>query len=207
MEVFLTNVVIIQYLYSLDIPGWVNIIKFGFSLYPPFNFSKAFSDIAQKAGSHFDTYQFKWVYGNGYFWEDFIKRQKGQLRGDVFYDIPSTAQTMVYMILDILFFAVLTWYFDHVSEGNRGRQFSKLFFFEKKYWFGSKKVIQSKSENTEDQDETLIKVSKDDVFPINCNYNYNVNSFKRVFFCRYLRCWIKICRIRKRKNTTTRRVK
>jgi len=87
MEVFLTNVVIVQFLYSADIPGWVELIKFGFSLYPPFNFSKCFNDIAQKAGSHFDNYNFKWVYGDGYHWSDFVARSKGQLRGDIYYDV------------------------------------------------------------------------------------------------------------------------
>jgi len=51
------------------------------------------------------------------------------------------------MILDILFYAVLTYYFDHVSEGNRGRQYNKLFFLEKQYWFGSKKVTQHNNNN------------------------------------------------------------
>jgi len=102
MEVFLTNVVIIQYLYSLDIPSWVKVIRFCFSLYPPFNFSKCFSDISQKAGSHFDTYQFKWIYGNGYSWSDFVERQKGQLRGDVFYDVNKykNIKLNVYLIID-----------------------------------------------------------------------------------------------------------
>jgi hypothetical protein len=61
MEVFLSNYTIIKYLYSTDLPSWVSIIKFIFELYPPFNFSKAFSDIANKAGYHFDDGEMRWM--------------------------------------------------------------------------------------------------------------------------------------------------
>lgn len=61
MEIFLSNYAIIYYLYSVDLPGWVGIIKFIFELYPPFNFSKAYSDIANKAASHFDNFEWRWV--------------------------------------------------------------------------------------------------------------------------------------------------
>jgi hypothetical protein len=30
-------------------------------MYPPFNFSKAYSDIANKAAKHFDNLQWRWV--------------------------------------------------------------------------------------------------------------------------------------------------
>ncbi len=61
MEIFLSNYIIIYYLYSDDVPGWVDIIKFVFELYPPFNFSKAFSDISNKAASHFDSNSLRWI--------------------------------------------------------------------------------------------------------------------------------------------------
>ena len=61
MEIFLSNYAIIYYLYSTDLPWWVDIIKFVFELYPPFNFSKAFSDISNKAANHFDNYEWRWV--------------------------------------------------------------------------------------------------------------------------------------------------
>lgn len=54
--------------------------------------------------------------------------------GDVNYDVPSTGETFAKFFLDILLFLILTWYFDHVDSSNRGKNYSKLFFFEKKYW-------------------------------------------------------------------------
>jgi len=61
MEIFLSNYIIIYYLYSIDLPWWVDIIKIVFGLYPPFNFSKAYSDIAVKAASHFDNQELRWI--------------------------------------------------------------------------------------------------------------------------------------------------
>lgn len=61
MEIFLSNYAILCYLYSKELPWWVGIIKFVFDLYPPFNFSKAFADIAIKASSHFDNLELRWV--------------------------------------------------------------------------------------------------------------------------------------------------
>jgi hypothetical protein len=64
MEVFLSNYVIIFYIYATDVPWWVEIVKLIFELYPPFNFSKAYSDIANKAASHFDSLEFRWIQVN-----------------------------------------------------------------------------------------------------------------------------------------------
>jgi len=49
------------------------------------------------------------------------------MRPDIQYDVPSTAETMSYFFLNILFFSILTWYFDHIDNSNRGKTYSKLF--------------------------------------------------------------------------------
>lgn len=60
IEVFLSNYTIILYLHSTDLPLWVNIIKFVLDFYPPYNFSKSFSDISVKSASQFDNLEFRW---------------------------------------------------------------------------------------------------------------------------------------------------
>ncbi len=87
MEMFLTNNSIIFFLHAETLPFWVQLIKLGFSFYPPYNFSKAYMDISEKSGKHFDNYQFKWVQGEGYTWADLFKRNRGQLRLNVTYDV------------------------------------------------------------------------------------------------------------------------
>lgn len=47
--------------------------------------------------------------------------------------------------MDIFLFALLAWYFDHVDNSNRGKTYSKLFFLEKSYWFGSPEGSRAKS--------------------------------------------------------------
>jgi hypothetical protein len=61
MEIFLSNRAIVNFLYSTELPWWVDLIKFVLELYPPFNFSKAFTDVAHKAARHFDNYEWRWV--------------------------------------------------------------------------------------------------------------------------------------------------
>ena len=48
---------------------------------------------------------------------------------------------MVALFGDVVFFIILTWYFDHVAESNRGKGESPLFPFIKikKLIFGEKK--------------------------------------------------------------------
>lgn len=46
-------------------PTWVVIVKYLLTLYAPFNFAKAYGDIAQFSGNHFDITQTKWVVGTG----------------------------------------------------------------------------------------------------------------------------------------------
>ena len=87
MEIFLSNRGLVSFLYSVDLPWWVALIKMAFQLYPPFNFSKSFSDISYKAGSHFDNFEFKWKKGEGYTWSDFTERWHGVVRPNIEYDV------------------------------------------------------------------------------------------------------------------------
>lgn len=66
MEIFLSNYIIIYSLYSVELPIWFEIIRFLFQLYPPFSFSKIYSDIAIKSGHHFDFDDWRWVDVNYY---------------------------------------------------------------------------------------------------------------------------------------------
>ena len=38
------------------------------------------------------------------------------------------------LILNLIIFAVLTWYFDHIIEHNRGNKDDYLFFLKSSYW-------------------------------------------------------------------------
>ena len=52
-------------MYGDDVANWVIILRGILTLYPPFNYAKAWGDIRTKSGSHFDMTQSKWVKGPG----------------------------------------------------------------------------------------------------------------------------------------------
>jgi hypothetical protein len=75
------------------------------------------------------------------------------MRPDVHYDVPSTAETMGIFFTDILVYALLAWYFDHIDESNRGKSYDKLFFLRPSYWFNLKttpklRILQNNSTTT-----------------------------------------------------------
>ena len=53
---------------------------------------------------------------------------------------------MCLLYINIIFYGLLAWYFDHVDSSNRGKSYSRLFFLDKKYWCGTK---VNKNENFE----------------------------------------------------------
>ena len=66
LQLLLSNIILVYQLYGDNVPAWVVIVKYLLTLYPPFNFAKAFGDIAQFSGNHFDITQTKWIVGSGY---------------------------------------------------------------------------------------------------------------------------------------------
>ena len=62
----LSNIILVYNLYGDEVPWWVTMIRYLLTLYPPFNFAKAFGDISQYSGNHYDSLQNKWITGTGY---------------------------------------------------------------------------------------------------------------------------------------------
>lgn len=119
LQMFMTNVVILYLLYSDAIPHWVVYVRTILELYPPFNFSKSFGDIARKAANRYSSQEHKWVAGPGYTYHDFITPIDGSYQG-VVYHAPSTIQTVFTMLENAAIFMAIAWVCDHVVAGNRG---------------------------------------------------------------------------------------
>jgi hypothetical protein len=62
------------------------------------------------------------------------------MRPNIQYDVPSTAETIGKFFMDILLYAILAWYFDHVDSSNRGKNYGYFFFLDRNYWSFSKKA-------------------------------------------------------------------
>jgi hypothetical protein len=129
VESFVANNNLLTFLFTDDASGLVIFLKIFLSFYPPFNYTKFFTNISQHSGNHFDLATRKWAVGNGYNITTFAEEIRGSLRplSTGGYTRYSDLISMVILLLDCIFYILLTWYFDHIIESNRGRNDS-LFF-------------------------------------------------------------------------------
>ncbi len=116
--------------------------------------------------------------GPGYKWEDLFSRIQGVMRPNIEYDVPSTAETMAYFLMDILLFATLAIYFDHVDSSNRGKTYGKLFFLDcilkkknKNDHSNSQEEINEINNQLTQREQRLLdkKRSKDESLGLSCN--------------------------------------
>ncbi len=130
MEFILTNTLLVYFLFfPKDIGIGIQIVRFMFSLYPPFSFSKVFGDIARITSKHYVTEEFKWIQvanglrvlkGREFTWEDFISYTSGTLTLGDEYSAHPPLFGMLTLMGNTLLFSLLAWYFDHVVSANRG---------------------------------------------------------------------------------------
>jgi hypothetical protein len=104
---------IMSYFHLYDVDIYLLIARVTLILYPPFNFARIFTKIARYSGKHMDFHQGRWVAGRGFQWSDLIHYKTGH-RGEFHYFVPSAIHCFGYLIFDMLFFAFMIWYFDHV---------------------------------------------------------------------------------------------
>lgn len=160
IEILMSNIALIYQLYNDQNAEWVVWFRRFLTLYPPFNFSKAFGDISQKSGYHFDFLQNRWVRGPGFEWGDMLDPIQGEMSFEgTHYTAPRTLDSFIYILMDAVFFAILSWYFDHVVSHNRGHSLNVLFFLTPNYWC-KKKVFFKKRRNESRLEDSLS-------FPIN----------------------------------------
>ena len=150
MQLFLSQPMILQFLYNTTNGLQYKILIDIFLVYPAFSFTAIYQDIITLAGDTFSTSQAMWVSGPGYFWSDFTKKHTGKIMGDP-YEYPSSLQFLMYLIMDILIFTVLIFYADHVAAHNRGSGSGPLFFLTKNYWRSLSKSSKKKKAIAEEE--------------------------------------------------------
>jgi hypothetical protein len=93
-----------------------------------------------------------------YKWSYLFKDQEIKLDlKDMRFIIPSTFYSIMKMFLSIIFYFLLTWYFDHIDSSNRGRYYKYLFFLEGKYWTG---VSDDQRRKEKERQEKKLEESK-----------------------------------------------
>lgn len=119
LQFMLADVRLVYYMYSTDAPHWVVTVRTLLPFYPPFNFSKAFGDIAHTASDHYNDKEKLWVGGEWYSWDKFVSSLSGEING-THYEVYSAFVSCSICIGNAALFAVLAWFCDHIIESNRG---------------------------------------------------------------------------------------
>jgi len=104
---------------------WVStMLYYIFIWYPPFNFAKCVEDISSLS---FDYGQFQ---GTGYAWANLFTSQVDS-EGIT---LPPTIQSFYLLIINMVVFAILTWFFENVLPGETGKTQPPWFFLLKDYF-------------------------------------------------------------------------
>ena len=124
VESFVANNNLLVFLFSDDPGSLIIFLKTILLFYPPFSYTKIFTNISQFSGYHFSLETRKWEPGKEHYSLDVFAREiTGSLKpiSDGTFTRYSDLVSMVLLFVNAIFWIVLTWYFDHVVESNRGR--------------------------------------------------------------------------------------
>jgi hypothetical protein len=119
MQYLLPDARILWLMYAEEAPYWVPTVRRLLGFYPAFHFSIIFGDASHRSARHFNRHLRLWVSGESYSWNQFVSWHEGSVFGSHF-SVFSSLIYVGFMALDCVFYALLTWYFDHTIESNRG---------------------------------------------------------------------------------------
>lgn len=161
MEVIFRDADIVYALYTKKLPTWIKVVLVLLQLYPPFNFSKAFDDIALVASSRYDIVEQRFVDGSKYTWENLFEEITGKtIIIDQEYEVPATWLSFVWLIINCVLFIILAWYFDNVNASNKGRDLPWYFPITKEYW--RNKAKRSNNNNNDNNKATASMIYNND---------------------------------------------
>jgi ABC-type Na+ transport system ATPase subunit NatA len=137
LQLFLSQYILLQFVYDDTNSFLVKTIVNLFNLYPPFPFAKIWGNICQYAGNHFSPTDGRWEPGPGYTW-DLLTSNSSFISGynqvqDPF-NIPEPIWSIYWFLLNVVIYSCLIFYFDHVVASNRGSADRFYFLFTKNFW-------------------------------------------------------------------------
>jgi ABC-type multidrug transport system ATPase subunit len=151
IEFFIGDIIGVYVFYLTSAPKWFRVIRSMLTLYPAWNFSKVFGEIAAGSGRHYDLVENRWILGPGFTYADLYKEIKGKFPGGMGYEAPTTGHSLAMLGVCVVFYMTLTWYCDHIVSHNRGSSDSPLFFFERKYWDCCSRRSKGKRKHSADE--------------------------------------------------------
>ena len=121
-----------QILYLVNVKWTVQVFKAFLYFFCPFNFSKAFLEIASISSTKLNEISFMNRVGRPYKYSDLFHINEGDMTVMVgHYIIPATYESFIYLIVDGIIYTILLFYLDNVIESNRGKAKSPIFFIYK----------------------------------------------------------------------------
>lgn len=117
VESFVANNNLLVFLFSDDPESLIIFLKTILLFYPPFSYTKIFTNISQFSGYHFSLETRKWEPGKeNYSLDVFTREITGSLKpiSDGTFTRYSDLVSMVLLFVNAIFWIILTWYFDHV---------------------------------------------------------------------------------------------
>eukprot|EP01091_Cochliopodium_minus_P001939 TRINITY_DN1188_c0_g2_i2.p1 TRINITY_DN1188_c0_g2~~TRINITY_DN1188_c0_g2_i2.p1 ORF type:complete len:1683 (-),score=415.80 TRINITY_DN1188_c0_g2_i2:354-4655(-) len=111
--------------------SWGIWIRYILQFYPPFNFAKLYTDIAYLAGSTVSYETGQIIKGEGFKWGDLFK---SIYINSVRATSPPPYQSLLYLLMNILIFWILTWYLDNAFPSEFGSNKKWYFPFTREYW-------------------------------------------------------------------------
>ncbi|KAG9305342.1 hypothetical protein G9A89_007837 [Geosiphon pyriformis] len=114
--------------------GWILLMFFPF-----FNFGKIYLDMSQLTARNFDFLTNKIVYGPGFHWNDLYRPLPSHYLPYYTYagrrpHVPNPIQSWYFLLMNIGFYLLLTWYFDKIIPDEFGTCYSTWFFLSPKFW-------------------------------------------------------------------------
>jgi hypothetical protein len=105
---------------------------------PFFNFGKIFLDIATITNGKYNFLTGTYDHSGNLTWERFFNKLPNNLLplysdGEI-PDVPTPASTMLLYIYNIIFYSIVTWYFDKVIPNEYGNSLPLNFFLNPTYW-------------------------------------------------------------------------
>ncbi|CAI2183574.1 14848_t:CDS:2 [Funneliformis geosporum] len=108
---------------------------------PFFNFGKIFLDISNLSSGKLDVLTQTLIPGSGFKWKNLYEKVDDKFLPsyntehlDLKPDVPAPIQSWYFLLMNIAFYAILTWYFDKVIPDEYGNRKSPLFFLTPSYY-------------------------------------------------------------------------
>ena len=189
---FSNDTLLLFLFFSIEASPMIKTIKLLLHFYPPFTYSILFMQIMRVASTHFNSNHQAFEEGRNFSWSELLFEERDFLVIQVEYHVSNALSSFGYLMIDIIFYSILAWYFDHVFTLNRGVVYSKYFCLKPNYW--KKKLWRTKSRwyqpyNDEANDNSL-DLDDQDENSIAISINGLMKTYK---FRTWSKSWVKYC--------------